>query len=307
MTPLTDGIIAVDKPAGISSARVVARLKRRLGVKKVGHTGTLDPFATGVLLCGINKGTRISRFLIGGEKSYVAGVHLGVDTDTLDAEGEITASAGNDFLNDLTEEQVATAVAQFKGPQKQIPPVYSALKHNGVPLYRLARQGTPVEKPPRDIEIYDIHVTSMELPLVEMDVRCSSGTYIRSLARDIGSRLGCGAHLASLCRTACCGISLKETVPLSNLEQMDDSQFNGQIIPMARALSFLPAVSADESMLGKIRFGQPLGALLPPASFWLDAGQNTFLRILDPRGSLAAVVEYDETVQTYNYCCVFVD
>jgi tRNA pseudouridine55 synthase len=302
-----DGIIAVDKPAGISSARVVARLKKRPGVKKVGHTGTLDPFATGVLLCGINKGTRLSRFLIGGEKSYLAGVHLGVDTDTLDAEGEVTASAEDGMVNGLAEDQVVAAVAGFKGPQKQIPPVYSALKHNGVPLYRLARQGRPVEKPARDIEIYDIHVTSMELPLVEMDVHCSSGTYIRSLARDIGALLGCGAHLASLCRTSCCGMSLDKTLSLSNLEQMDDDLFNEQIIPMAQAVSSMPCIPADEAMLGKIRFGQPLGDLLPGVSFWLHAGQNRFLRILDPAGRLAAVVEYDEVAQTYNYCCVFID
>ena len=306
MTTIIDGIIAVDKPAGISSARVVSRLKRRPGVKKIGHTGTLDPFATGVLLCGINKGTRLSRFLIGGEKTYLAGVQLGVDTDTLDAEGKIIASA-EDMVNDLTEAQVMTAVAGFKGPQKQIPPVYSALKHNGVPLYRLARQGRPVEKPARDIEIYDIHVTSMELPLVEMEIRCSSGTYIRSLARDIGAYLGCGAHLASLCRTSCCGLALDKTLSLSNLEQMDDDLFNEQVIPMAQAVSSLPGICADEAMLGKIRFGQPLGDLLPGPSFWMDAGQNRFLRILDSQGRLAGVVEYDEIAETYNYCCVFVD
>ncbi|MFK5952547.1 MAG: tRNA pseudouridine(55) synthase TruB [Desulfobacterium sp.] len=307
MTPIMDGIIAVDKPAGISSARVVARLKKRPGVKKIGHTGTLDPFATGVLLCGINKGTRLSRFLLGGEKSYLAGVHLGVTTDTLDAEGEIIASAEDGMVNDLTQEQIMVAVAGFKGPQKQIPPVYSALKHNGVPLYRLARQGRPVEKPARDIEIYDIQMTSMELPLVEMDVHCSSGTYIRSLARDIGAHLGCGAHLANLCRTSCCGTSLDKTLPLSSLEQMDDDLFNEQIIPMAQAVSSLPCISADEAMLGKIRFGQPLGDLLPGPFFWLDAGQNKFLRILDSQGGLAGVVEYDEAAEIYNYCCVFVD
>jgi len=302
-----DGIIAVDKPAGISSARVVARLKKRPGIKKIGHTGTLDPFATGVLLCGINKGTRLSRFLIGREKTYLAGVRLGVVTDTLDAEGKIIASVEDDLVKNLIPEQVVTAVAGFKGPQKQIPPVYAALKHNGVPLYRLARQGRPVEKPARDIEIYGIQVTSMALPRVEMEVHCSSGTYIRSLARDIGAHLGCGAHLASLCRTSCCGVSQDETLSLPRLEQMSDAHFNEQIIPMAQAVSDLPGISADEIMLGKLRFGRPLGDLLPGPSFWRDAGQNRFLRLLDSDGCLVGVVEYDETVQTYNYCCVFMD
>ncbi len=305
---MPDGIVAVNKPAGISSARVVARLKKRQGVNKVGHTGTLDPFATGVLLCGINKGTRLSRFLLGGEKSYRAGVYLGVETDTLDSEGKITASMEGAGLDGITEDRVVAVVARFKGPQKQVPPIYSALKHQGVPLYRLARQGRPVEKPPRDIEIYDIDVTDMALPLVTMDVRCSSGTYIRSLARDIGARLGCGAHLATLCRTSCCGISLDKTLPLSCFEEMDDSRFNQQILPMARAVSSLPAISADDLMLKKIRFGQPLGDTLPGPFFWSqDLDPNRFLRILDPDGGLAAIVEYDDIGGSYNYCCVFVD
>ena len=303
-----DGIIAVNKPAGMSSARVVARLKKRSGVNKIGHTGTLDPFATGVMLCGINKGTRLSRFLLGGRKSYQAGVCLGVETDTLDAEGEITASVGDAGVNDIPGTRLAEVVARFKGPQKQIPPIYSALKHQGVPLYRLARQGRPVEKPARDIEIYNIDITAVDLPLVEINVHCSSGTYIRSLARDIGAQLGCGAHLASLCRTSCCGIPLDKTIPLSSLEQMDDNAFNEHVIPMARAVSGLPGIPADEPMLKKIGFGQPLGDLLPGPSFWTHAaGEDNFLRILDSQGRLAAIVAYDISAQTYNYCCVFMD
>ena len=308
MTLKMDGIVAVNKPAGISSARVVARLKKRAGIKKIGHTGTLDPFATGVMLCGINKGTRLSRFLLGGEKSYRAGVHLGVTTDTLDVEGEITASVEDSLVNDITESRLLEIVARFKGPQQQIPPVYSALKHRGVPLYRLARQGRPVEKPARDIEIYDIRVTAMDLPLVEIEVHCSSGTYIRSLARDIGIRLGSGAHLASLCRTSCCGISLDNALGLDRLEQMDDLSFNEQLIPMARAVSTLPGIVADESMLKKIGFGQPLGDLLPGPSFRSHAAAAPhFLRILDSQGELAAILEYDALGQAYNYCCVFVN
>ena len=303
-----DGIIAVNKPAGISSARVVARLKKRSGVNKIGHTGTLDPFATGVMLCGINKGTRLSRFLLGGEKSYQAGLCLGVETDTLDAEGEITASVGEVGVHGISGARLAEVVARFKGPQKQIPPIYSALKHQGVPLYRLARQGRPVEKPARDIEIYKIDITAVDLPLVEINVHCSSGTYIRSLARDIGAQLGCGAHLASLCRTSCCGIPLDKAISLSTLEQMDDSSFNDHVIPMARAVSGLPGISADASMLKKIGFGQSLADLLPGPSFWAHAaGEDNFLRILDSEGRLAAIVAYDVNANIYNYCCVFMD
>lgn len=308
MTRIIDGILAVNKPPGLSSARVVARIKRRKGIQKVGHTGTLDPFATGVLLCGINKGTRISRFLLGGKKSYRAEVHLGVETDTLDGEGEITASAENAFMDGLSNSRITAAVDRFVGPLKQIPPVYSALKHQGVPLYKLARQGRPVEKPARDIEIYAIDVTGTALPRVTMDVDCSAGTYIRSLARDIGAVLGCGAHLSALCRTVSCGIPLAQTISLDALDEMDDDALNSRIIPMAQAISSMPGVTVDASMLSKIRFGQPLGTLIPsPAALAGDGCTDSFVRLLDPAGELAAVLEYDQTSGSYNYCCVFAD
>ena len=240
-------------------------------------------------------------------------MYLGVETDTLDAQGNIITSMEEDSgkhsgLKEITGSRVAQVVSQFKGPQKQVPPIYSALKHQGVPLYRLARQGRPVEKPPRDIEIYDIEVLAISLPLITINVRCSSGTYIRSLARDIGVQLGCGAHLTTLCRTSCCNVPLDKTLPLSRLEEMDDRSFNEQIVPMARAVSSLPAVSVDDTLLKTIRFGQPLGDTLPGPSFRSHTpGDKYFLRILDPGGRLAAIVEYDHMQRSYNYCCVFVD
>ncbi len=302
---MNHGIVAVDKPEGISSAKVVARVKRHLNVKKVGHTGTLDPFATGLMLCGINKGTRISRFLLGGPKQYRATLCLGVTTDTLDCTGQVENRADPSVLAQITEQQVQETVNAFVGPQLQHPPIYSALKHNGQPLYKLARQGKAVQKPPREIEIYSIAMVKVEMPHVTIDVHSSAGTYIRSLAQDIGAKLGCGAHLTALRRTHSCGFSVDRAVPLSAFESMDLDGAIQRIVPMAEVLSFMSGFEADGELLRRIGFGQDLSLekkIAPPA----DPGKP-FVKIVNPDGGLAAVVEYDPDVDKYNYCCVFVD
>ena len=296
-----NGILLIDKPAGISSARVVARVKRTLGVKKAGHAGTLDPFATGLLVCGINKGTKLSRFLLGGEKKYTGVVHLGFETDTLDPTGIVVKNTKQSVLDSLTENMILVAVESFKGIQKQQPPVYSALKHNGQPLYKLARQGKIVIKPPREIEIINIAVKKIDLPFVTIDVHCSAGTYIRSLARDIGEKIGCAGHLSSLVRTYACAFSIGDAVPLTELENMDNEAACEHIIPLAESLSFMPAAVVCDKTIEKIKFGQKIGAgdeILPRADY--------FIRIVNKNGELAAVVEYDKTSDRYNYCCVFI-
>jgi tRNA pseudouridine55 synthase len=302
---MNHGIVAIDKPEGISSAKVVARVKRHLNVKKVGHTGTLDPFATGLMLCGINKGTRISRFLLGGPKQYRATLCLGIDTDTLDCTGQVENRADPSVLAQITEQQVEAAVNSFLGRQLQHPPIYSALKHNGQPLYKLARQGKAVQKPPREIEIFSIDLLNIEMPHVTINVHSSAGTYIRSLAQDIGTKLGCGAHLTALRRTHSCGFSVDRAVPLSSFESMDLDGAKQRIVPMAEVLSFMPGFEADRELVKKIGFGQDLfleKRLDPPAD-----PDKPFVKILDPDGGLAAVVEYDSDADKYNYCCVFVD
>lgn len=295
------GIIAIDKPAGISSARVVARLKKALNVKKAGHTGTLDPFATGLLICGINKGTKLSRFLLGGEKKYTGVVHLGVETDTLDSTGTIVKQADPSVFDSLTEDLISRTVKAFIGPQKQNPPVYSALKHNGQPLYRLARQGQMVRKPTRDIEIFSIAISKIKLPFVTIDVHCSSGTYIRSLAHDIGKNLGCGGHLSALVRTYACGFSLDDAVSLTEVENMDNKTAFEHVIPLAEAVPFMPLVSVCDETIDKIKFGQRISA-----QDGIQPHADSFIRIVDKNGELAAVVEYDKISGRYNYCCVFI-
>ncbi|MBF0200110.1 MAG: tRNA pseudouridine(55) synthase TruB [Desulfamplus sp.] len=328
---MISGIIAIDKPPGISSAAVVARVKKALGVKKVGHTGTLDPFATGLMLCAINKATRISGFLLGSSKTYLADLELGIETDTFDITGKIVSRSsihesqvdtlpGN--IDDLSgnadalpgnvdalsgnadalpgnvdalpcnvetlpgklpetilPERVKVILETFIGPQMQSPPIYSALKQNGIPLYKLARQGTPVQKPPRRIEIFSIELLYLDMPRMGFAIHCSSGTYIRTIAHDIGRKLGCGAVLAGLRRTETCGFSVDDALTLSQLEAMDVSQAMNHLIPMAEILSFMPAIHADDELMERIRFGRPLppslaDCLLNPIDHRVTAGDH---------------------------------
>jgi tRNA pseudouridine55 synthase len=302
---MKDGILAINKPAGISSAGVVARVKRVLGVKKIGHTGTLDPFATGLLLIAVQKATRISRFFLNGSKHYTAKVTLGVETDTYDCTGKIVFEADPGVVTAISPEDVQQVVAQFSGSQEQIPPSFSALKHKGQPLYKLARKGEMIKKPPRKIEIYSISVQHMDLPEFEMDVHSSGGTYIRSLAYDIGKKLNCGAHLTGLCRTKSSAFDLKNAIGLGDLEQMAPQEIEPYILPMSECLAFLPGIQADTALEKKISYGQKLSTkeiapLLPP-----DIAPAPFIKVVDFSDRLLALIEPDKEGGFYNYCCVF--
>ncbi len=347
MANIQDGILAIDKPAGISSAAVVARVKRTLGVRKVGHTGTLDPFATGLMLCGIGKGTKLSRFLLGSSKRYVAGVTLGVETDTLDVTGAIVAKAPSERVDSITLSDIDDLLHEFRGEQMQHPPVYSALKHQGKPLYQLAREGRPVQKPPRPIEIHGLELFSFSNPHLTISVHCSAGTYIRSLAHDMGKRLGCGALLSSLRRTETCGFSVDAAIPLDHLENMERADTVDTLVPMAEALSFMPAIYADETLMTAVKFGRPFhpaascGDGMQPAgsgkkeNFSIvetiqekhhksgsDEHRNEhvdphlslnrkpdpiYYRVIDDVGNLAAVVALNQMTGQYDYCCVLVN
>ncbi|MFO7883453.1 MAG: tRNA pseudouridine(55) synthase TruB [Desulfobacteraceae bacterium] len=301
---MTHGIIPVNKPCGLSSAKVVSRVKSILHVKKAGHTGTLDPEATGLLVCGINKGTKLSRFLLNGPKTYSAGIHLGIETDTLDASGRVVKTFNKNLSEIITKEIVLQALEQFTGWISQEPPVYSALKHKGQPLYRLARAGKPVVKPPRDIEIFNIRLVEIKLPVVTIVVHCTAGTYIRSLARDIGRHLGCGAHLSSLCRTECCGLFLENAISLADLEAMDRKTAHAQVVSLADSLPAMPLIQADDRLLETIKFGRAIKIRDHPQ---LDKNLNksSFFRICDTDRELAAIVEYNKTLEQFKYSCVF--
>ena len=299
---MKNGIIAVHKPEGISSARVVARVKKSLGVKKVGHTGTLDPFATGLLLCAVNKGTRISRFFLDGHKRYLARVCLGVETDTYDLTGKTVFTASKNSMDSLNNEDIEQTVNSFIGVQGQVPPAFSALKHNGQPLYKLARQGKKIQKPPRRIEIFDITINHIELPNVDMEVFCSSGTYIRSLAFDIGKKLGCGAHLSKLCRTQSSAFKLEDAIQLDALEKLDKMTVEQRIVSLSDCLAVMPKIVVDKRIAQKIKFGQKLSINeldLPLAK------PDQFIKVIDNHNDLLAIIQLNENRQEYKYCCIF--
>jgi len=300
---MINGIIAINKPEGISSARVVARVKKALGVKKAGHTGTLDPFATGLMLCSINKATRISQFFLDGHKKYLAKICLGRDTDTYDLTGKTIFKVSQDVISTLTKQDINKVVKTFKGVQDQIPPAFSALKHKGQPLYKLARQGKMVQKPPRKVEFFELNIKNIELPYIDLEVYCSSGTYIRSLAFDIGKKLGCGAHLAALCRTASSAFKLENAIKLSDFETLDTHAAKERIIPMSDCLNFMPKIVVDNCIIKKIRFGQKLfiKELASPIS-----SPGLSIKIVDASNDLLAIVQLNENMLEYNYSCVFI-
>jgi len=301
MPPELNGIVVVDKPKGISSAGVVARVKGIFGVKKVGHTGTLDPFATGVLICCINQATRLSQFFLKGDKVYEAELVLGTVTDTQDATGAVVERHP---LDGVTAEQVHEMATRFVGTITQVPPVYSALKHKGTPLYKLARRGLPVEKPARPVRINSIEILAVNLPAVRFSVSCSSGTYVRTLCADMGRKLGCGGHLRALCRTASCGFSLDAAFSLEKLTELKAQGRVGEaVIPMNEALPFMPAAVADDGLAKRIRNGVKLSEAdlpIPP-----QVSERVVFKVLDPRGRLIAVLAESPATGSYNYCCVF--
>jgi tRNA pseudouridine55 synthase len=207
-------VLIIDKPAGLSSAQVVGRVKKLLHVKKVGHAGTLDPFATGVLVCLVNQATRLAQFFLSSEKQYEAELRLGIDTDTQDRTGQVIRRRP---IPEGVEAALQRVCDRFVGDIAQIPPAFSALKHQGVALYKLARSGKPVRKPARNIRIEQLQIRSISLPTVRFSVTCSAGTYIRTLCADIGEMLGCGGHLSELRRTVSSGFNIDEAISLEAL------------------------------------------------------------------------------------------
>jgi tRNA pseudouridine55 synthase len=250
---LINGFIVIDKPAGITSHDVVSRVRRILGTRKVGHTGTLDPFATGVLPVAVNDGTKAIPFLDEGSKTYEALLRLGVTTDTLDMTGTVQAESDS---SRIIPEQFVSALSQFTGAICQIPPMYSAIKQGGQPLYKLARQGVEVERKARPVEIHSLELLSFELPLIAIRVVCSRGTYVRSLAADIGQALGCGAALQELRRTRSGPFRLEDAVTLAGLEAAaGEGRAETLCLSPSAALGHLPDIPLTAAGVEGLRFG----------------------------------------------------
>ncbi len=258
------GLVVVDKPAGVTSHDVVARVRRLARTRKVGHAGTLDPMATGVLLLGVNKGTRLLGHLALTDKSYTATVRLGASTTTDDAEGEVVAAAPPAEVAALGADAVRAAAERFVGAIEQVPSSVSAVKVAGRRAYQRVRDGEVIDLPARPVTVFELTVGEpvpgdgwLDVPL---DVRCSSGTYIRAIARDLGDALGVGGHLTALRRTAVGPVGIDEATPLTDAEDAGSVD----LVPMAAAAGrFFPVVEVDEAGARAVGFGRFLDLVLP--------------------------------------------
>ena len=232
--PSFEGILLVDKPTGITSHDIVDRLRRKLKMKKIGHAGTLDPLATGLMIMLIGKATKVSQFLISLDKSYEGEFILGVETDSQDADGEIinekTLSPGMD------QNAVKSVMNSFIGDQYQTPPMFSAKKINGVPLYKMARKGKTVEREPRFIRINEFNLLNWNSPQGEFFIACSKGTYVRTVLHDLGQKLDCGGHLLALRRTKIDQFSIDSAKTLSEIERMSVGDLQSLLIPIHQAV-----------------------------------------------------------------------
>jgi len=229
-TPL-DGAIVIDKPAGPTSHDVVDAIRRRFGIKKVGHCGTLDPNATGLLVIVLGRGTKLSERLMSDDKVYEGAIKFGESTDSYDSDGELTGSLP---VPPLTVDELNELAASFIGDQMQIPPMVSAVKKQGVPLYKLARKGVEVEREPRLIHVYSFRFTGYEEPLGRFRLACTKGTYVRSIAHDLGQKIGCGAHLKDLRRLSSCKFEITQGIPLADVLELTPSELEKRVIPFLK-------------------------------------------------------------------------
>jgi tRNA pseudouridine55 synthase len=249
-----DGALLLDKALGISSNAALQQAKRLFGAAKAGHAGTLDPLASGLLVVLFGEATKFAGPLLDSDKEYVATLKLGEKTATGDAEGEVLESRPVA----VTEAEVEAALAKFRGPIEQLPPMHSALKRDGVPLYKLARRGETVARARRRVEILELERMSYQPPLLELRIRCSKGTYIRTLAEDLGEALGTGAHLAGLRRTASGPLRLHDAATLEALAALPADERRRRLLPLPRLLEGLPRAELDAAAEAQLRNGQGL-------------------------------------------------
>lgn len=275
------GVLVVDKPVGLTSHDVVQIIRNGTNIRRAGHTGTLDPRASGVLVVLLGPAVRLSEYVSASDKRYQAVLRLGTRTDTYDAEGTILQLSPVE----ITEEQFKASLAKFVGEIEQVPPPYSAIKVQGRRSYELARKGEEVELAPRTINVYNLELLEWASPEAVIDVYCSSGTYVRSLAHDVGEDLGCGAHLIGLRRTKNGRFSLRDAVPLSKLrDAFEKGNWYQYLIPAAEALSEWPTVELSSEEIETIRHGNRIAA---------DSSIGAMARGISDQGELVALMELD--------------
>jgi tRNA pseudouridine55 synthase len=264
-TVTLDGLLLADKGPGVTSFQVVAHLRRVLRVPKVGHGGTLDPLATGLLPILLGEATKLTAYLQGQDKEYLATIRLGIATDTLDATGTVIAERA---VPALDADDVRPVLARFVGDIEQVPPMYSALHAGGRRLHELARAGIAVERPPRRVRVHAFDLVEWASPRLRVRVECGSGTYVRSLAADVGEALGCGAHVEALTRTGVGPLRLEDAVPWAVIQQGNASMVAAGVLPADRAVAHLPAAELSPESARRLAQGQlvPLSALVSVAT-----------------------------------------
>jgi tRNA pseudouridine55 synthase len=278
------GIFNINKPSGLTSHDVVNRVRQLVGTRKVGHAGTLDPMATGVLLVCVGQATRLIEYIMAGSKTYRATICFGLTTDTYDKDGQVIANADPSAL---TKETVTQALSKFVGEIDQTPPPFSAIKKEGVPLYKLARKGIMIQARPRRIRIEAINPIQWQLPEVVVDVICQTGTYIRSLAHDAGQMLGVGAYLTGLIRLASGNWSLDNAISLEVLEQaVVENRLQSVLHAQEEAVVDMPGVQLSPAQARAVRFGQSIDAV----STWNTSPVAGF----DPSGKLVAILSAEQ-------------
>lgn len=293
MNDLVSGVFVVDKPVGLTSHDVVQIVRRGTGIRRAGHTGTLDPRASGVLVILLGPAVRLSEYVSASDKRYQATVRLGSRTETYDAESE----PSEEMPVDISEDEFIELIKGFEGESEQTPPPYSAVKVEGKKAYELARKGEEVDLEPRIINVYSLDLLEWAPPEVVVDVHCSSGTYVRSLANDIGDRLGIGAHLVGLRRTRSGQFTLRDAVSLRRLrEAFDTGDWAQYLIPAAEALSDWHTIILDADLLEKVRHGHRFPA---------EEGRTGWARALSEQGDLVALLEVVEDSQEWQPRKVF--
>lgn len=282
-----NGLLVIDKPEGLTSFDVVAVLRRTLKTKKAGHTGTLDPMATGVLPVCLGEATKLVPFIIDGDKTYETTVRLGASTDTQDRTGKVVAEAPVPAT--LTRDALESVLARFRGEIDQAPPMYSAIRVDGKRLYELAREGKEVDRTARRVTIHSLELLDFAPPDLKVRVRCSKGTYVRTLGNDLGEALGCHAHLTALRRVESAGFSIGQAVTLDELTRMGREAVAAKVLTLSQALGGLPAVVVPSPLVPRLTQGQRL----PVAELKVAAGEDgERVRMVSSTGDLLAVAEW---------------
>jgi len=283
-----NGVLVIDKPRGWTSHDVVAWARKTLGLRKIGHGGTLDPLATGVLPLYLGEGTKLAPFNLEGVKGYVVTLKLGQETDTLDADGQITAEREVS----CTRQRVEEALGPFRGKIRQKPPLYSAVKHRGVPLYRRARAGETPEVGEREAVIHSLELTEFSPPRVTLEVLCGRGTYIRSLGADLGRSLGCGAHVVELRRTRSGKFTLDQALTVEEVSRRaEEGRLKEKILPLEEGVELEGRIRLDEKAALRVRRGQPLRRSDLPGGEWKGLRKGQRWGLFQTRGGLLAIAE----------------